>query len=166
MHDMRQVAKYDAIQVANWFIERGKADNNPISIMGLLKLAYISHGWHLALIDAPLFHNRIEAWTYGPVVRDIYDCFREQGQGITPDAPAAGYAPISDDDDIDFLVQNYKIYGKMPPWSLSKLTHVSGGPWDTVIRVRGKFSEIPNNLIKDHYTGKLEAWNEKQRAAR
>ncbi|MEY4500467.1 MAG: hypothetical protein RIS52_357, partial [Pseudomonadota bacterium] len=51
---------YDARQIANWFIERAAKDGRALSIMSLLKLAYITHGWNLETRNAPLFNNRIE----------------------------------------------------------------------------------------------------------
>lgn len=38
----------------------------------LQKLVYYSQAWSLAWDGTPLFHDRIEAWRHGPVVRSIY----------------------------------------------------------------------------------------------
>ena len=154
----------DAREIAGWFIEKGLGDNNPLSIMSLLKLAYIGHGWYMALNKGnPLFHNKIEAWPYGPVVVDIYNCFRRKG--LTPQAPDPDFPPVTDGEAIGFLEQIYDIYGGMHPWTLSNLTHVSGGPWETAIKWGGKFSEIPNELIMAHYVNKWKAWHDKQQSS-
>ena len=53
--------------VANEFIRLAKADCKSFTPSQLMKLAYIAHGWMLALYQRPLITDRIEAWKYGPV---------------------------------------------------------------------------------------------------
>ena len=48
----------------------------PISAMKLQKLVYYSQAWSLAWDESPLFINKIQAWTSGPVVRELYDVHR------------------------------------------------------------------------------------------
>lgn len=141
----------DAKEIVNWFIGYSAQQNCSLSIMTLLKLANISHGWFLALYDRPLFNNSIEAWKYGPVVPDIYFSFRNQGS--TPTNTVTIQTELIDDEINDFLVQIYNIYGSMSPFQLSDLTHVAGGPWDIIKRLGGFYSVIPNDLIKQHYVG-------------
>ena len=144
---------YDARTIANWFIQRAHSDDKALSVMSLLKLAYIAHGWRLALRDAPLFRNKIEAWQYGPVVLDIYYTFRDQGLRVT--RPARNYPPVKDEEDKDFLEQIYDIYADMPPFRLSGLTHEPGGPWAVATQWGGWYAKIPDVLIRAHYIGKL-----------
>lgn len=146
---------YDARQIANWFIIRAARDGRTLSVMSLLKLAYIAHGWHLEVYDRPLFHNRIEAWRYGPVIPDVYRAFRPQG--VTPAETLAGLQPVEDETSEEFLEQIYGIYGAMSPFRLSALTHVKDGPWDIVTRHGGPYSQIPDELIKLHYVNKRKA---------
>ena len=70
---------YDARCITNWFIRRAQNDNKLLSIMSLLKLFYIAHGWCLEIYDHPLFYNEIEAWRYGPVIPDVYRIFAHKG---------------------------------------------------------------------------------------
>ncbi|MEU5691152.1 type II toxin-antitoxin system antitoxin SocA domain-containing protein [Actinosynnema sp. NPDC020468] len=44
----------------------------PSSPMKLQKLLYYAQAWHLASHDRPLFEARIEAWSRGPVVPEVY----------------------------------------------------------------------------------------------
>ena len=142
----------DAREIANWNIERFSKDNNSLTIMSQLKLAYISHGWFLALHDQQLFHNPIEAWKYGPVVPDIYFSFKYQGR--IPRQKVATKTNMIDETIEDFLEQIYGIYGSMPAFKLSTLTHVKGGPWDITRKLGGFYTQIPDELIKQHYLSK------------
>ncbi len=144
---------YDARQIANWFIARAAKDGRVMSIMWLLKLVYIAHGWRLETQDAPLFRNRIEAWRYGPVIPDIYNVFRKQGIKVSRPAKGEGWTDILPRDE-NLLEQVYEIYGKLSALRLSNLTHVAGGPWDIAMKTGGAYAPIPDELIKLHYVMK------------
>lgn len=144
---------YDARQVANWFVTRAQRDRRTLSIMSLLKLTYIAHGWHLETQNAPLFGNQIQAWQYGPVIPDVYNDFRRQGvavHSIAKSVPSCDFDP----EDVSLLEQVWKIYGGLPPFQLSALTHVPGGPWDIATKTGGYYASIPNELIQQHYVMK------------
>lgn len=143
---------YDARQIANWFVEKGQQSGQRFSIMELLKLVYISHGWHLEVFDKPLFSNRIEAWKFGPVIPDVYNAFRHQGVYVS-NKVAMNETPLSAADE-GLLNEVFDIYGKMPAFKLSNITHETGGPWDVIQRTQGLFSKIGDDLIKAHYEQK------------
>ena len=143
---------YDARQIANWFIERAAKDKRVLSIMSLLKLTYIAHGWNLEMRSEPLISNRIEAWRYGPVIPEVYRSFRHQG--INPKQPDASFPSPTEAADVGFLEQIYGIYGSLDAFRLSELTHEAGGPWETASKLGGAFAEIPNDLILGHYVHK------------
>lgn len=154
---------YDARQIANWFIQRSAADNRSLSIMSLLKLVYIAHGWRLEMLGRPLFENRIEAWRYGPVIPDVYRTFRPQGINSTKIDPAF---PVPNDlEDQKFLEQIYAIYGDMSPTRLSDLTHTPGGPWEIATATGGWYAPISNELIQSHYIVKRQQDNARREQA-
>jgi uncharacterized phage-associated protein len=150
-------AVYDARQIANWFVSRSQRDGRRMSIMSLLKLTYIAHGWNLEMHSEPLFGNRIEAWQYGPVIPEVYHAFRGQGIGVSGTVAApAGEISVRDE---HLLEQVYSNYGKLSAFQLSELTHVDGGPWDIATKTGGYYAPIPNELIKQHYDAKRHKAN-------
>jgi len=146
---------FDARQIANWFILRAKRDGKVLSIMQLLKLVYIAHGWHLEMRNRPLFFNRIEVWRRGPVIRDIYTEFRNKG--IDVHEPSTGHLVELPPEYDRFLEQIYDIYGKKSAYELSDLTHKPGSPWDMVHKSKGLFATITDDVIRPHYIGLREA---------
>ena len=140
---------YDARQIANWFVTRANKDGRTFTIMQLLKLVYISHGWHLEMRKTPLIANKIEAWKYGPVIPDVYNAFR--AQGVQPQKTVNVESPAVGSRDEHLLEQIYQLYGKMAAMQLSDLTHEPGGPWDISTKQWGYFAPIPNDLIQQHY---------------
>ena len=144
---------YDARKIANWFVLRATKDSKKLSIMQILKLVYISHGWHLEMRGAPLFRNKIEAWRHGPVIPDVYHAFRKQGVSISqtvPGFPADDFPPAY----AQFLEEIYKLYGNMAAFKLSEVTHELGGPWDLATKARGLFTPIADDSIRSHYVEK------------
>lgn len=147
---------YDAHSIANWFLERSQQDGQSLTIMALLHLVYIAHGWHLAKRNKPLFPNRVSAWVYGPVIMEVYDSFRSQG--ITPSKPVPHRGPaVADTDEavVDILQQIYDEYGHLDSEELSDLTNAPGGPWDIALQCGGAYAAIPDDLLKTHYLNKL-----------
>lgn len=140
---------YDARQIANWFVDRAARDGKRLTIMQLLKLVYIAHGWHLEMRKSPLVVNKIEAWKYGPVIPDVYNAFRRQG--IVAETALPGYSGTITHTDAHLLDQIYNIYGSMSAQKLSDLTHEPHGPWDVATRSGGYFAPISNDLIQTHY---------------
>lgn len=143
---------YDARQIANWFVQRAARDGKQLSIMQLLKLVYISHGWYLEMSGAPLIRNKIEAWKHGPVIPDVYRAFR--GQNINVTVPVPGFPTINNSYAENILEQIYQGYGKLHAFQLSDLTHEPGSPWDTASKRFGFFAPITNDLILAHYRQK------------
>jgi len=144
---------YDALQVANWFIKRFRAEERSVSIMTLLKLVYLAHAWYLEIFKAPLFRNRIEAWKYGPVIPDVYNAFRAQGVEVNQETAQVKQAQFKNEHE-HVLNEVFRIYGHMSPFKLSDLTHEPGGPWDEASKRWGYFAPIPNEFIQSYYEEK------------
>ncbi len=71
---------YSVIQIANKIIDSTDFEHGElISNLKLQKLLYYVQGFNLAIMDKPLFDEDIEAWQYGPVVREAYFHFKSFG---------------------------------------------------------------------------------------
>jgi uncharacterized phage-associated protein len=67
------------LAVANAVLDEARDQGKSLTIMQLLKLVYIAHGWSLALLNVPLVNEEPEAWQHGPVFPSIYREFRRFG---------------------------------------------------------------------------------------
>ena len=139
---------YDACQIANWFIGRARQEERVLTIMSILKLTYIAHGIHLEERGAPLISNEIQAWRHGPVIVDVYQASRKQGMKISEFLP--GKLEIEDISVVQLLEKVWNEYGGLSSSQLSKLTHVSGGPWHLAVKIGGWYAPIPAELILQH----------------
>lgn len=119
--------RYDATQIANWFITWARDDEADISNLKVQKLLYYAQGHHLARFDAPLFRDRIEAWSHGPVVASVYHLLKDYGSG---DVAPIGSFDLDEIDERtgDFLEEIWNSYGAYAAWTLRDMTHREA-PW-------------------------------------
>ena len=163
---------YRAAAVANYFLEKAWSENKTLSPMKIQKLVYFAHGWHWALTDKPLIDERVQAWTYGPVISSLYHGFKEYGtSSITnllfsslPEPNdhkiSFGYPKVASGDQyvIDLLDRIWEVYGPLSAIKLSNLTHDEDGPWKKALGNRWpgeRGVEIPPQEIKGYFSSRL-----------
>jgi uncharacterized phage-associated protein len=114
---MRPVSAKD---VAAYILER----MGPMTTMKLQKLLYYCQAWSLVWDEKPLFHEQVEAWANGPVVREV---FNEHRNMFTIDRASGDHSKLSSiqKETIDSVLS---YYGDKPSQWLSDLTHMED-PW-------------------------------------
>ena len=142
---------YPVITIADEILKIAKAAGRQLTPMQLMKLAYIAHGWSLALRNEGLFPNRIEAWKYGPVVPDLYQATKHFGRTAIPLDMITSAPSGVDVETRAFLKDVFEKYGKLSGLQLSQLTHKKGTPWDQLYLDDIMGIEIPDAVIKAHY---------------
>lgn len=71
---MRRLEKMNVIDIARWFMNNNQ-DVRKKGLDGnikLQKLLYYTQAICLAVYDDTIFDDKIEAWIYGPVIREVY----------------------------------------------------------------------------------------------
>lgn len=146
---------YYADTVADYFIKKSMEEGTPLTPLKLLKLVYIAHGWHLALLNKSLINEVAEAWKYGPVIPQLYHRFKKYGSNPITEAPKPIQLEEMESDSIALLDRVWSAYKRYNGLQLSSLTHNEGTPWDVVNK---KFSGnpsqgqvIPDEEIRKHY---------------
>ena len=143
---------HDPILIANYFIKL-KPPN--LTLLKLIKLCYISHGFTLALTNKPLSSEPAGAWQYGPVFPSVYRAFRDEyrdSKEITEKLHLEDENFSDDEKKIMKIVS--KKYGRISASQLSSLTHAKGTPWD--ITLENGRCEIDNTIITKHYQSLLD----------
>ncbi|MEM9415892.1 MAG: type II toxin-antitoxin system antitoxin SocA domain-containing protein [Planctomycetota bacterium] len=157
----------DSLELANWFLDRAERDGRSLTLLQVLKLVYIAHGWHLAFLDEPLVSEQVEAWKHGPVLRSIYRSLAQYGgrpidgramEDVGPDAGQPIPAYRSDDGNAEALLTAvWNKYGRMTAGQLYTITHEEGSPWAQTWHEGARYGRplvIDNDLIKRHYLEK------------
>ena len=65
----------DVIELSYFVIRRSKERNNPISHLQLQKLLFILQKMNLEKNKVPLFNEKIYAWDFGTMIKEVYNEF-------------------------------------------------------------------------------------------
>lgn len=141
--------------VAREILGIAQQDGRPITLLELIKLTYLAHGWSLALRDEPLVSEAAEAWQYGPVFPDLYHALKSSRANPVSYVPSPtdgfGGAPVRvSAEEASLLRSVYNAYKGLNGVQLSSLTHQPNTPWDKAWRA-GRNSAIQNEVIKAHF---------------
>lgn len=144
------MANHSACAIANAFVDIGGVY---MPQMKLQKLAYIAHGWNLAISDEPLIGETVQAWDGGPVFRSMWNAIRDYG---TRDGKIVGpgqkeISELLSDSERAVISHVWKKYGAYSATELSAMTHRPNTPWSKAYFARGRDAPIFNADIADHY---------------
>ena len=158
--------------VANYFLDLAGRDKKTLNPMKIQKLVYLAHGWCLALTEKPLIQESVEAWTYGPVISDLYHEFKRWGNGaIQERATEIDVAFVgerlefqfeepsiedecTDPDEVKRLLDRvWEVYERFTAVQLSNMTHQKETPWHITRKnnARKRSVSISDSLIGEHF---------------
>jgi uncharacterized phage-associated protein len=139
-----------ALEVARYFLAKADEEDELLSHLKLQKLLYYAQGFYLAIIEHPLFPEQILAWEHGPVVREVWDAYKQcAGSGI----PAPDDVPTFDLDTEMILDDVWCVYGQFSAWRLREMSHETT-PWANAERN----AVIPNAAMEQFFkTQMIEA---------
>lgn len=105
------------IDVAQYiYTEYKRISGKVIDEMKLHKLLYLAQRESLAITGQPLFAEEFEGWKYGPVCREVRNCYTEDGM----------FSEDIHDITLEsaYIVKNIIMqYGALESWKLSELSH-------------------------------------------
>ena len=140
-----------AKDVADFFIMKGNEDGEEgITNLKLQKLLYYAEGFYLAIFNEPLFSEKIEAWTYGPVVPTIYHTYKDWGSKSITSYNKESIGKFIDVQ-LDFLNEIWSVFGQFSAWKLRDMTH-NEKPW---LDHEADASVIPITELKEYFSTRL-----------
>lgn len=146
MAKVQDVAKF-LIEIA---ASQNKAGNGDLMTnLRLQKLLYFAQGWSLARTGKPLFDSQLQAWSYGPVVPEIYRRYSSNGNhGIESagDFDANALSP----EESELVLDVMREYGKYSTGMLVQMSHAPGAPWSKT----DISNVIPQDQIQAYFAGK------------
>lgn len=120
--------KLSCYDIADYFLAQTDEDaGDLISNLKLQKIVYYAQGFYLALYNKPLFDEKIEAWTHGAVVPDLYHHFKTCGSNPIPTPVDIDFS-IFNQETSELLDEVYEVYGQYSAWRLRDMVH-SEPPW-------------------------------------
>ena len=134
---------YNAIEVANYIIEYEHSKDRLISNLKLQKLLYFVQAQFFIEYGEPCFRDKIEAWSFGPVVPDVYHTYKIYGSlDITKPEDDMNIDNISDEhkETINSVLQTFS---DTPVYEMVDITHHQT-PW-----VRAKRNPFNNEITSE-----------------
>ena len=138
-----------AEDTAAYFLALVEEDEGELmSHLKLQKLCYYAQGFHLAITGHPLFDDRIEAWTHGPVVPALWRRYQQYEDGPIPkvEVDFAKYPTATR----EILDEVYQVYGQFAAWKLRNMTGEES-PW-LAARASGADAEITHASLRDYFS--------------
>ncbi len=131
-------------EVADYFLLLAREHGDYLSHLKLQKLIYYADSWHLVNFGKkPLVEEEFEAWVHGPVLRSLYNRFRDYGW--QPILEEVSMPKVSKKQE-KHLREVYEVFGGLSAFELEKMTH-DEEPW---LKARKGLApdESSNNRIK------------------
>ena len=140
-----EVSKYFLSKTTNEDYENGEG----ISNLKLQKLLYYSQKAYYSIYGEALFDDKIQAWTHGPVVYDVYHNFKKYGNKKIDIIEEKDFIENKKEVDKNLLVLDFiwEKYGEYEAWALSNKTHEEKAY--KVHYFEGCNSDIPLEDLKD-----------------
>lgn len=164
-----------AATVANYFIDKAAESGTGLTMLQLIKLVYIAHGWSLAALDRGVIGDeQIQAWRHGPVIPSLYHEFKRFGRSIitrkatdfifsnendqqdlfTVNSTEPSVDP-SDSDLVFILDYVWAVYKQYSAGDLVSMTHQPGSPWSQCYSNDQQNRIIDDETIKHYYKDKI-----------
>ncbi|MBC6444339.1 MAG: DUF4065 domain-containing protein [Alphaproteobacteria bacterium GM202ARS2] len=155
MPKQEQEGRRNPLEVANYIIRQGINNKKPYTLLQIIKLVYIAHGWYMALkgsAKSPLISEDVMAWKYGPVVITVYHALKTNGnKPIKETLEDVGEGEGFTEFEKSLLNRVLEKYGHRDGVYLSALTHQEGTPWYKVYDGKRYNEIIDNQLIYQHF---------------
>lgn len=135
----------------------------------LEKLVYMCYADYLCSTHKRLFEDKIYAFRYGPVIKSVYEQYKgmkgiEEGLAVDEKwdedyakMPARSRILFAEDgiEKIAYIDATLEKYSCLSATELVNITHVAGGPWDSVEK-DGPYAEIPDSIILEKHFKEVE----------
>jgi uncharacterized phage-associated protein len=151
----------NALELSPYIIFYLKRKNISVNHLKLQKLIYYADAWHYVFNNSPLIKEHFEAWQHGPVVRNVWDYYKDKSILYNPiPAPKKANLLVTEDQ-IQIINDVLDEYGKKTAYYLECLTHEEE-PWK---RARSKANKIiEKNHMKQFYVSLIDNASKKETA--
>lgn len=140
---------YNAIVIANYIIEYEHSQNRSISNLKLQKLLYFVQAQFFRVLGEPCFSDKIEAWSFGPVVVNVYHAYKFYGSMDITEVKEDVYTDIISTRDKNIINQVLELFSDTPIYEMVDITH-NQTPWISA-RKNPSNNEITNKAIEQYF---------------
>lgn len=147
------MSKVNSVELAKYIVCKMEERGEKINHLKLQKLLYYVQAWHLVYSDEPIIDEEFEAWLHGPVLRSVWNFYREFS--IMLDIlPCMEYEVNLTKEQEEIISDVLDEYGNKSGYYLECLTHEEK-PWREARR-KGENTQISKESIKKFYSGLID----------
>lgn len=140
---------YPVLEIAKKIIANtDESQGEIISNLKLQKILYYMQGFFIAVFDKKLFDEEFEAWQYGPVVRTMYNHFKDFGSGAITLKEGEQIVELTEEEN-ELFKEVMLEYGQFSAIKLMNMTHAEL-PWKKVFNENPQ-GEISYDLLKEYF---------------
>lgn len=142
-------AKYTAMDFARYIINFCTNNGMAISDLKLQKVLYYIQLAFIFHLKRDAFVDDIEAWPYGPVVRNVYNAYSSYGS--TKICLEYEDTEIFSLDELNIIKGVLSNCLKKTAWELVEMSHAVDGPWAAIYKNgKGYKKVIPIDMIRKY----------------
>jgi uncharacterized phage-associated protein len=117
----------DVARVLMWAAE-AEDEADRLTNTRLQKLLYYVQAWAMVNRGQPIFDEKIEAWTHGPVVREVFDQLKDHGANAIDPQQVGDFEQSPTSEQEQFIRSVWEAYKDYSTTSLREMTH-NEDPW-------------------------------------
>lgn len=146
-----------AQDIADLLLYWANRDGDLISNLKLQKLLYYAQAWYLVNFDKLLFNDPIEAWSFGPVIPNLYRKYKRFGCNPIKYSDKDGEEEKQfSKQQLAFLEEFYGVYIGIPAHTLVNVSH-NEKPWIEGYERPSKIIDV--KTMQEYYTEKYKTEN-------
>jgi len=149
----------DALTITKYFLYKANQEGDLITNLKMQKLLYYAQAWYLVNFGKTLFDDQILAWNLGPVIKSVYDEYKEfRHTPIIFEDDSGEILKQFDKEDLNFLDEFYDQFSGYSAHDLVNMSH-NEEPWKKAYKTASQI--IDPEIMKDFYTKLYEKNNKK-----
>lgn len=141
-----------ALDVAKYILFLANQLGDNITSIRIQKELFFIYGEFLSINNKKLFNEKILAWEHGPVIKEVYNNYRNfELCDIITDIPCLDDIKYIDDKILEFIKLSFLTHRKYKDCEIVGKSHDANGPW-----AKTKKNEIiDDSIIKSYFDNKL-----------
>lgn len=145
------MARFTAREIADWFLAWADVFEADVTNLSVQTLLYYAQGHYLALNNAPLFDDEIQAWARGPVVPSLYRAFDLYGSGPIDSEEIGESFDWEQYKTIESLLMDvWERYGSLAAWALREKAQREP-PWREAFADALSHREIGRSQLRNYF---------------
>ena len=148
------VARYIIAEFYSKDKEIDEGVSEGISNLKLQKLLYFCQAFSLAKLGKPMFSGDIYAWKYGPVVKEVYEAYKEYKNNPLPKPESEKHSITMSDAYKKVIDKVLQTFGGYSAIRLMNITHSHKQPWkkfENKVKQGERDIVIPQKEIQKYY---------------